>query len=357
MRRSLRTLGVIILGAMALVATGRTLAQAENEPASFVDRAVTGNPLATEPEAPENLHATRYGNRTMTLRWGVPWSGGSPVLKYQVRHARGETPAGEWTDVTGGGNARSYVFANLASSSSYTFQVRAVNAVGAGEEESITKRTLSAPSRVRYLRATAGNARVVLRWVPPLNVGGEGAFVLRYEYQQRAGSGSWSEWRYAADAWQRGQVVTGLANGTDYSFRMRAVNQDLAGPESIPESSTPAPQFRLSVRPGHFVVGGESTTATISITDGYVLETDTTFYLTWSGRPVNEGAYLDSRNPAAITLPAGQISASIELEGKPDADTGSRVSYFRPFTRDLIARQGGVEIDRTPLAVHDNEAP
>ena len=151
--------------------------------------------------------------------------------------------------------------------------------------------------------------------------------------------------------------MTGLANGTDYSFRMRAVNQDLAGPESIPESSTPAPQFRLSVRPGHFVAGGDSTTATISITDGYVLDTDTTFHLTWSGRPVNEGAYLDSRNPATITLPAGQISASIELKGKPDADSGSRVSCFRPFTRDLIAKQGEFEIDRTPLAVHDNEAP
>ena len=357
MRRNSRTLGVIILGAMALVATGRTFAQAGNEPASFVDRAVTGNPPATEPEAPENLQATRYGNRTMTLRWGVPWSGGSPILKYQVRHARDSAPAGEWTDVAGGGNAQSHVFANLASSSSYTFQVRAVNAVGAGEEESITKTTLSAPTRVRYLRATAGNARVILRWVPPLNVGGEGAFVLRYEYQQMVGSGSWSEWRYAADAWQRGQVVTGLANGIDYSFRMRAVNQDLAGLESIPESSTPAPQFRLSVRPGHFVVGGESTTATISITDGYVLETDTTFYLTWSGRRVNEGAYLDSRNPATITLPAGRISTSIELKGKPDSDTGSRVSYFRPFTRDLLAKQGGIEIDRTPLTVHDNEKP
>jgi len=54
----------------------------------------------------------------------------------------------------------------------------------------------------------------------------------------------------------------------------------------------------------------------------------------------------------AFTLPAGQISASIELKGKPDADTGSRVSYFRPFTRDLIAKQDGMEIDRTPLAVH-----
>ena len=372
MRQSWRTLGAIILGAMALVATGRAVAQADttaprvtdacvdttgNEPASLVDRAVTINLPATVPEAPENLHATRYGNRTMTLRWGVPWSGGSPILKYQVRHAPGRTPAGEWTNVAGGGNARSHVFRNLASSSSYTFQVRAVNAVGAGEEESITKTTLSAPTRVRYLRATAGNARVILRWVPPLNVGGEGAFVLRYEYQQRAGSESWSEWRYAADAWQRGQVVTGLANGTSYSFRMRAVNQDLAGPESIPESSTPAPQFRLSVHPGHFVAGGESTTATISITDGYVLETDTTFYLRWFGTRVNEGTYLDSRNPATITLPAGQISASVELKGKADADSGPQVSYFRPITRDLIATQGGIEIDRTPLTVHDNEKP
>ena len=338
MRQSQRTLGAIVLGAVALVATEWALARAD-----------TTHP----PDAPENLQATRYGNRTMTLRWDAPWSGGSSVLEYQVRHARGETPAGEWTNVAGGGNARSHVFADLASSSAYTFEVRAVNAVGAGEEQSITKTTLSAPSRVRYLRATAGNARVVLVWVPPRNTGGEGAFVLRYEYQQKEGGGPWSEWKYLADRWQRGQVVTGLANGTDYSFRIRAVNQDLAGPESMSESSTPAPQFRLSVHPGHFVVGGDSTTATISITDGYVLETDTTFSLSWSGKRVNEGPYLDSLNPAMVTLPAGQISASVELKGRPDADTGSRVSCFRPFTRDLIAKQGGIEIDRTPLTVYD----
>ena len=342
MRQSRRTLGAIILGAMVLVATGM---------------AVANNLPATVPGAPENLHATRYGNRTMTLRWGVPRSGGSPILKHQVRHALGRTPAGKWTNVAGGGNARSHVFRNLASSSSYTFQVRAVNAVGAGEEQSITKTTLSAPSRVRSLRATAGNTRVILVWVPPLNVGGEGAFLLRYEFQQKAGSGSWSEWKHAGDAWQRGRIVTGLGNDTNYSFRMRAVNQDLAGPESTSVSSAPAPQFRLSVHPGHLVVGGESTTATISITDGYVLDTDTTFNLTWFGNRVNEGTYLDSRNPATITLPAGQISASAELKGKADADSGPQASYFRPFTRDLIAMQGEIEFDRTPLTVHDNEKP
>ena len=129
--------------------------------------------------------------------------------------------------------------------------------MGAGGERSVTKTTLSAPSRVRHLRATAGNGRVVLVWAPPVDVGGDGAILLRYEYQQRAGRGSWSEWKYLAERWQRGQVVTGLANGTHYSIRMRAVNQDLAGPESRWVSSTPTPQFRLSVHPGHFVVGGE----------------------------------------------------------------------------------------------------
>ena len=84
--------------------------------------------------------------------------------------------------------------------------------------------------------------------------------------------------------------MTGLSNGTNYSVRMRAVSQDLAGPENTSVSSTPAPQFRLSVHPSYFVVGGENTTATISITDGYVLETDTTFYLRWFGKRVNEGA-------------------------------------------------------------------
>ena len=87
LRQSWRTLGAIILGAMALLATGWALARTDTTAA---------------PEAPEILQATRYGNRTITMRWDAPRSGGSPILKYQIRHARGETPTGEWTDVTGG---------------------------------------------------------------------------------------------------------------------------------------------------------------------------------------------------------------------------------------------------------------
>ena len=72
---------------------------------------------------------------------------------------------------------------------------------------------------------------------------------------------------------------------------------------------------------------------------------------------MNEGAYLDSGNPATITLPAGQISASVELKGRLDADSGSQVSYFQPFTRDLVATQDGIEIDRMPLTVYGQREP
>ena len=69
---------------------------------------------------------------------------------------------------------------------------------------------------------------------------------------------------------------------------------------------------------------------------------------------------LVSRLRAAVHAgksPGDTRKGSVELKGKPDADSGPPASYYRPFTRNLIAMQGGIEIDRKPLAVYDNEAP
>ena len=333
--RPCRAVVAIIVGTIALLGTGTGFAQ-----------------TATVPGEPVNLTTTAYGNRSMTLRWQPAPDNGSPITRYQVRHAQG-IPTGGWTNVPGRGAGRTYPFSNLASGTSYTFQVRAINAIGSSSPASITTTTAGAPGAVRSLSANPANERAILRWDRPSSVGGQGALLIRYEYQQKAGSGNWSDWKFIGGAHSSSRLVTGLSNGTKYSFRVRAVNQDkLTGPDGSTVSTTPAPQFHMYLNNGGFRQGGDGVTATISVSDNIVLDTPQTFNLEWQGDPVNNNFFMRTDNPATITLPAGHFSASVVIRAK---DTGSPY-YNLPVESELVAKLGGTVIDSKPLTLYDHDS-
>ena len=88
-----------------------------------------------------------------------------------------------------------------------------------------------------------GNGEVRLNWTP---VRDGGSPVTKLQYQQREDSlGSWGEtWTdidasRLGDANGRSHVVSGLANGTAYRFRLRAVNAVGVSPPSDARSATP----------------------------------------------------------------------------------------------------------------------
>ncbi|MCY4214433.1 MAG: fibronectin type III domain-containing protein, partial [Gammaproteobacteria bacterium] len=87
------------------------------------------------------------------------------------------------------------------------------------------------------LTATAGDARVTLRWTDP----GDDAIT---EYQYRQGSGSplsWGAWTDipSSDKDTTSHTVAGLANGTRYSFQVRAVAGAVEGAGSATASAAP----------------------------------------------------------------------------------------------------------------------
>ena len=201
-------LDAIFVSTLALLASATVLAQ-------------------TVPDAPQNVRPASHGNQSITLLWDPAPDNGSAVTGYQVRHAQGTAPTGAWT------------------------------VVAAGPAASFTKTTVRPPWQVRNLTATPGNGRVLLGWERPSSVGGEGAVLVRYEYRRKEGNDAWGAWQFAGGPNSNGRVLTGLDNGTRYSFRVRALNQGLAGPEGSPVSATPAPQLRLNVSTGGFRQGGD----------------------------------------------------------------------------------------------------
>jgi hypothetical protein len=95
---------------------------------------------------------------------------------------------------------------------------------GCDPEEDLDNGT-GKPEAVVNLTATAGNAQVSLVWEEPADNGGEE--ITAYEVT----SDNWAN-KVTKSASEFSHTCTGLTNGTEYTFKVRAVNANGAGAES-----------------------------------------------------------------------------------------------------------------------------
>ena len=118
------------------------------------------------------------------------------------------------------------------------------------------------------LTATPGPEKVTLNWTPPTTSGGSA--ITGYEYRQRTGDD------YADDAWTAipnsasltSYDVTGLTDGTPYTFQLRAHNSSGAGLYSNEVTATPPGLAPCLVVDGCFVVPPTWDLLPSGLTDG-----------------------------------------------------------------------------------------
>ena len=96
-----------------------------------------GGALLFPPEAPAGLMATA-GDGAVRLEWSPPESdGGTPILRYEYRLKEGRGEFGEWTPIEDSApdevNASGYTVMELGNGTVHVFELRAVNAAGAGQ--------------------------------------------------------------------------------------------------------------------------------------------------------------------------------------------------------------------------------
>ena len=94
------------------------------------------------PDMPQDLTATQ-GVASVRLAWAAPESdGGSPIIRYEYRHAAGTSvPSG--TTWNSAGTAQSVTVTGLMGGTEYTFEVRAVNSgIGNGQPATASARTV-----------------------------------------------------------------------------------------------------------------------------------------------------------------------------------------------------------------------
>ena len=219
------------------------------------------------PSAPAtpSITAVSGSSTSLSVSWAAPANAGKPAIdNYDVQYRAGTS--GAWTDGPQDVTGTTATITSLATDTAYQSRVRATNAEGdsgwsspPGSGRTSAPGT-SAPGAPRDLRTTPGDGRVTLVWTAPGSDGGAAIEKYRYRVSANAGS-SWDpDWTDVPDGADAGDnaadetafTVSGLINGTEYVFELRAVSSVGEGPAAS-AADTPV---RAPLPPGSgFLVG------------------------------------------------------------------------------------------------------
>jgi hypothetical protein len=129
------------------------------------------------------------------------------------------------------------VVTGLEDGATYTFTVKAVNGVGASAPSAASNAIITAtvPQAPTAVSASRGNGEVLVSWSPPSSDGG--AAITGYDITGEPG-----DLFATASGAASSLTMTGLSNGTTYTFSVTAHNAVGSGPASAPSNAvTPRP--------------------------------------------------------------------------------------------------------------------
>ena len=251
--------------------------------------ALDDHAVANVPGPPASLNVTP-GDTQVALTWTAPGSdGGSAITGYEYRVSddAGSTWSPDWTGVPDGSDSgtdrsdeTSYTVTGLDNGAEHTFQLRAVNAVGAGGVAEATSTPVTVPDAPASLNATAGDTQVALTWTAPGSDGGSAITGYEYRVSDDAGT-TWSpDWTGVPDGSDSGTdrsdetsyTVTGLDNGVEHTFEVRAVN--VVG-EGAPATATSTPMTTPTLTLSLDTIAGDDVVNIAEKEAGFTITGDT----------------------------------------------------------------------------------
>ncbi len=192
----------------------------------------TGTPTA--PSAPANVSATA-GDGSAVVSWSAPADGGSAITSYTVTPYVGTTAQTPKT-VTGGSTTTTVT--GLTNGTTYTFRVTATNSIGTGpaspSSNSVTPSAPTVPAAPSGVTATAGDGFALVSWTAPVD---GGSAITSYTVTPYVGTTAQTPKTIAGSPPSTSTTVTGLTNGTTYTFRVTATNAIGTGPASAASNS------------------------------------------------------------------------------------------------------------------------
>jgi hypothetical protein len=292
------------------------------------------------------------GNSQVSLAWNAPSrDGGNAITDYIIQQSSDNGMS--WTTFSDGtSTSTTTTVTGLTNGTEYLFRVAAKNSLGTGSysanSASLTPRTVpGAPS----LNGSAGLSKVNLSWGTPAN---NGSPVTDYLVEYGTG-GTWTIFNDGESA-SIGTTVTGLINGTQYTFRVRAVNA--AGTSNYSSTVYFTPQIEAPGVPTNIEVTAGYTEVSIvwrapasdggtSITD-YIIQYSSDKGSSWSTFPDSKSTSLS----IAVTGLSSCKGYVFRVAAKNSVGTGSYSTQSSPVA--LTSTCGLFEGVSTSYSVQPN---
>ncbi|MBI1351332.1 MAG: hypothetical protein GC156_09455 [Actinomycetales bacterium] len=190
------------------------------------------------PPGPPVAILTSPGDHVVLLTWTPPLrDGNTPITDYRVQYR--EVGSDEWQTLARAPSTdTAAAVPGLVNGTTYQFRVIAVNAAGDSPSpvQMPTETPATVPDAVTNITREVGDTVVTLSWQAPQDDGS--AVVTDYAIQYRTGTGEWTDLEDEPSV-GLSREVSGLVNGTPYSFRIAAVNRIGTGAWSEPVSGRP----------------------------------------------------------------------------------------------------------------------
>ena len=200
----------------------------------YVDSYQVRRSVRTGSNTPSTKWTGIAGSHAMTTSYGTGNLAAGSFYTFRIRSvmkrqlddaAATPSTSGGWADISGSSTTTvAYSVPSPVRGKAYAFQVRAVNPSGPGPASEWVRAALL-PAKPAGLTAAAGDASVALAWTAPTPAD---PTIDKWQYQKNAETG-WSDIcnaRVSDSCWAAtSYTVTGLTNGTAYTFTIRAVNE------------------------------------------------------------------------------------------------------------------------------------